>query len=208
MVGRVGPADENCRKAGNKPQNYPSKEKEMKSVKKHLLMTIVLATVWTFEAGAGELLVNPGFEDEIVKSDGTGWDRRGGRTIELERTREGSIQGAYALKVSGRTGQKWEGVKQVVSLEQGKTYRIAGLMKLAPGESSDTGVVQLVKEFPGGEKKYQDLWRGEITAGTYASFQKDFSLTEENIVAMTLSVHGPEDGKSFIIDDFTLMELK
>ena len=144
----------------------------------------------------------------MERFDTMGWDARGGRAIQLERVVKESVQGAYALKVSGRSGKKWEGVKQDVDLEPGKTYRISGLMRLAPGESPDKGVVQLVKTYADGSKKYQDLFRGDITGEGYSSFQKDFVVEERNIDSKIISVHGPDGGKSFILDDFSLTEVE
>jgi hypothetical protein len=182
--------------------------KKMKVKHRRLSVWILALSLFTTGVYGEELLINPAFEDKIEKFDTLGWDVRGGRTIQLERVVKGSIQGAYALKVSGRGSNKWEGVKQEVNLQPGKTYRISGLMKLAPGEGSDKGVVQLVKTYADGSKKYQDLFRGDITDGGYTSFQKDFEVEERNIDSMIISVHGPEGGKSFMLDDFSLTEVK
>ena len=116
--------------------------------------------------------------------------------------------GEYALLVDGRTGPQWEGVKQVVKLKSGKAYRLTGAVRLGEGEKSGKGAVQLIKTLKDGTNIYQDIFRGTITAETYTNFSEIFSYDEKDVKVTTISIHGFEDSRSFIVDNFSLTEVK
>jgi hypothetical protein len=157
---------------------------------------------------AGELLKNPGFEDPIGKYDKTGWDVRGPQAISPSQVTEPVVEGKYALLVEGRSGANWEGIKQAVTLKPGTIYRLSGSIRLGKGEKSDKGAVQLLKVLDDGSKQYQDIFRSKLSSSEYTTFSETFSFDEENIKDMAISIHGMGGGKSFIIDGFSLEEVK
>lgn len=178
--------------------------------KNHILtlVALVLGHLIQSSALAGELLKNPGFEDPIARFDNVGWDVRGPQEIRLSQITDPVIEGRYALLVEGRSDRRWEGIKQAVSLEPGKTYRLSGSIRLAKGEKNDNGAVQLIKELDDGTKLFQPIIRSRLSASRYTSFSETFSFGEKNVKETVISIHGMEDGKSFIVDGFSLKEVK
>ena len=171
-------------------------------------MGALLAMIWLVGiVEAEEYLMNPGFEEPVVKYDKRGWDSRGPQSISLEQILEPVVEGKYALLVDGRSEAQWEGLKQNLELEPGKTYRLSGSIRLGKGEKPDRGAIQLVKAFKDGTKGYQDIFRGKLTADAWVNFSELFSMPEDNVVEVTLSIHGMKDGRSFIVDNFSLTEV-
>ena len=177
-------------------------------MKKQTYLSLMVLMASSVYCGAGELLKNPSFESDISKYDKSGWDSRGPREITLTKVSEPVMDGKYALLVDGRTGPQWEGVKQVVKLKPGKAYRLAGAVRLGEGEKSGKGAVQLIKTLKDGTNIYQDIFRGTITADAYTNFSEIFSYDEKDVKVTTISVHGFEDRRSFIVDNFSLTEVE
>lgn len=168
-----------------------------------LVATIVLTT----SVAGGELLENPGFEEPVVKYDKAGWDIRGPRTISLEQVTDPVVEGKYGLLVDGRGEAQWAGIKQKLELEQGRTYRLTGSIRLGDGDKPDRGAIQLVKVFKDGAKGYQEIFRGNLTADDWVNFTELFSMSEDSVVEVVLSIHGMTGGRSFIVDNFSLTEV-
>ncbi|NDV61872.1 hypothetical protein G0Q06_05365 [Puniceicoccales bacterium CK1056] len=173
-----------------------------------ITLTILIGTLGLSTALKGEeLLTNPSFEDEISNYDKQGWDARGPQAISLERVKDPVKEGDYALLVDGRSGPKWEGVKQAVKLEMGKTYRISGSIRLGKGEKADKGAVQLIKSYGPGKTEFQDIFRSKLNASEYTTFTETFSIEGKQPEELFISIHGMGGGKSFIIDGFSLQEI-
>ena len=94
----------------------------------------------------------------------------------------------------------------MVKLKPGKAYRLAGAVRLGEGEKSGKGAVQLIKTLKDGTNIYQDIFRGTITADAYTNFSEIFSYDEKDAKVTTISVHGFEGRRSFIVDNFSLTE--
>jgi hypothetical protein len=171
------------------------------------LSILVLSGCLAGRVEGKEILTNSGFEEPVGKYDKAGWDVRGPQGISLKQVKDPVVEGRYALLVAGRGEAKWEGLKQVLKLQPGKTYRLSGAIRLGPGEKPDRGAVQLIKDFKDGSKDYEDIFRGELRADEYVTFSEEFTVYEENIVEMTLSIHGMEGGRSFIVDNFSLKQV-
>jgi arylsulfatase A-like enzyme/GH35 family endo-1,4-beta-xylanase len=157
------------------------------------------------------LLANPNFESVVSGGDGSGWDRRGPTSITLNQVANPVQDGFYALEVGGRDTSEvkiWYGVKQALTgvLLPETVYRISGYARLSGSQADDNLILQLIKKLSDGTTQYQSLASGTITSSGFTLFEGEFSFPETNITELTLSVHGPGGGKSFIIDDFLLYD--
>jgi iduronate 2-sulfatase len=157
------------------------------------------------------ILENPDFESPDDAGDGSGWDRRGPNSISLNQVTNPVKKGFYAMKVDGRdTGDAfvWYGIKQDLTgkLEPNTIYEISGYARLSNGVAEDTIKLQLIKKLSDGSTMYQNLVSGTVTSSTFQLLQAQFSFTETNIDELTLSIHEPSAGKSFILDDFKLID--
>jgi hypothetical protein len=172
---------------------------------RYLLPILAISFGFSDRLNGKEILSNPGFEDAVIASDGLGWDRRGSKKITLKPVKSPVVEGRYALLVEGRGAEKWEGLKQELDLEKNVRYVLRGAIRLATGEMPDRAAIQLVIVLKDGKKVFQDVFRGKVTAESYTAFTEEFVITKDSI-EVSLSIHGVTNGKSFIVDDFSVTE--
>ncbi|NDV61875.1 sulfatase-like hydrolase/transferase [Puniceicoccales bacterium CK1056] len=152
------------------------------------------------------ILVNPGFEDTINPTDGSGWDRRGDAT--LSQPASPVVTGASSVLVESRT-QTWNGIQQDLLgiLLPSTTYRITGHVRLATGETDTNIQIQLLKN-DGSGNTFTQLTTVASTDSEYRDFSAEFSFTETSLTDLKLAINSPSGGSlaSFYLDSFNLIE--
>lgn len=176
-----------------------------------IVLTILISVASLHAQIFVNILDNPDFESPDAAGDGTGWERRGPTTITLTQVTSPVRKGFYGMKVDGRDTEdvkNWYGITQDLTgkLASNTEYEISGYARLPSGLSDDTIKLQLIKKLSDGSTIYQNLVSGTVTGTTFNFLQAQFSFTETNIDELTLSIHEPSGGKSFILDDFKLID--
>jgi len=164
-----------------------------------ILAILTLFLVLVPAAVAENLLTNPGFESGNT----SGWTDWG---CDLTATSNQVHTGSYSALASDRT-EPWQGHVQSLlgDMEDGRTYRISGSVRLQNADSSSIGLTVRQTDFSGTDYHpmhwstgYDDWW---VQLSGYFTLNVTGSLSELDVY-----FEGPAAGVNFYLDDAEVVD--